>query len=613
MRPVPPCGWIAPWRRSSLPDLALPPAVEDPSPAAQAWRTAGLAAALFAIDPSGLGGVVLRAQVGPVRQRWTALFRTLLPQDIPLRRVPAGVSDDRLIGGLDLTATLRSGRPVAERGLLSEADGGVLVLAMAERLSPSAAARIAVALDTGEVAVERDGLTARMPTRFGVVAEDEGLAEEAPPTVLTERLGLHLDLEGLSQRDLADWPFDLESVTAARKLLPNVRAGGATLEALCATAVALGIASLRAPLQALRAACAAAALNGRTSVEEADSALAATLILAPRATRLPTPAEPEEPGETDAETPAGEAEPRPEDPAAAKDDGEAELSERVLDATAAAIPKGLLDKLKLAGQAPRGPQTTGAAGAAKLSLDRGRPIGARAGRPRSGVRLNLVETLRAAAPWQPLRRAHTTGGKVAIRAEDFRVTRFKQKSETATVFAVDASGSTAFHRLAEAKGAVELLLADCYVRRDQVALLAFRGTGAELLLPPTRSLVRAKRALAALPGGGGTPLAAAIESASALGVTLLRRGITPLLVFLTDGQANIARDGRPGRQQAQADAEKAARHLASQRLSVLLVDTSPRPSEKARALAAAMAALYLPLPQADARKLDAAVRATLAR
>ena len=231
------------------------------------------------------------------------------------------------------------------------------------------------------------------------------------------------------------------------------------------------------------------------------------------------------------------------------------------------------------------------------------------------MRLNLVETLRAAAPWQRLRRAREAerAGRIAIRAEDFRVTRFKQRSETATVFAVDASGSTAFNRLAEAKGAVELLLADCYVRRDQVALLAFRGDSADLLLPPTRSLVRTKRALSGLPGGGGTPLAAGIDAAAALGLDLRRRGITPLLVFLTDGQANIARDGQPGRPQARADAEAAARRLAAQRLTALLIDTSPRPNDKARSLAALMQALYLPLPQADARKLDAAVRATLGR
>ncbi|WP_119169160.1 magnesium chelatase subunit D [Algihabitans albus] len=598
-----------------MPDSAVAPPSEDPPPGLRAWRTAGLAAAVFAIDPRGLGGVVLRAQVGPVRTRWTALLKALLPADLPVRRVPAGISDDRLIGGLDLTATLRSGKPVAEKGLLAEADGGVLVLAMAERLSPAAAARIALTLDSGEVAVERDGLAARLPARFGVVAEDEGLADEAPPVVLTERLGLFLDLERLSLRDLVELPLDAEKVAAARALLSRVEVGEGTLEALCGTAVALGIASLRAPLRALRAACALAALSGRTEVEDADVETAAALVLAPRATRVPMSAQPNEPEE---ETPPSESEPSPEEPRDDSDAGESsepDLSDRVLEAAAAAISRGLLDKLKLAGQGPRGTQTAGTAGVAKLSLRRGRPIGAHAGRPRPGVRLNLVETLRAAAPWQRLRRPGTTGqtgARIAIRAEDFRVTRFKQRSETATIFAVDASGSTAFNRLAEAKGAVELLLADCYVRRDQVALLAFRGSTAELLLPPTRSLVRTKRALAALPGGGGTPLAAGIDAAAGLGIDLLRRGITPLLVFLTDGQANIARDGQPGRPQAREDAEAAARRLANQRLTALLIDTSARPNEKARSLAAVMEALYLPLPQADARKLDAAVRATLA-
>ena len=124
-----------------------------------------------------------------------------------------------------------------------------------------------------------------------------------------------------------------------------------------------------------------------------------------------------------------------------------------------------------------------------------------------GGRLDLIETLRAAAPWQPLRRAEAlrcggpVGAQVLVRAQDFRLRRYQQRQQTTTVFTVDASGSLALHRLAEAKGAVELLLADCYVRRDQVALIAFRCTGAQLLLPPTRSLVRAKRCLAELPGG----------------------------------------------------------------------------------------------------------------
>ena len=136
--------------------------------------------------------------------------------------------------------------------------------------------------------------------------------------------------------------------------------------------------------------------------------------------------------------------------------------------------------------------------------------------------------------------------RILIRKDDFRIARFKQRSETTTIFVVDASGSAALHRLAEAKGAVELLLADCYVRRDQVALIAFRGISAELLLPPTRSLARAKRSLAGLPGGGGTPLAAGLDAAFALADLILRKGQTPTVILLTDGRANVARDGGAG-------------------------------------------------------------------
>ena len=196
----------------------------------------------------------------------------------------------------------------------------------------------------------------------------------------------------------------------------------------------------------------------------------------------------------------------------------------VLEATQASIPPGLLALLQAAGKPVRAGASAGKVGRAQKSTQRGRPVGIFAGKPGGGARPNIVETLRAAAPWQRLRREETARAgapraaqpRVLVRIEDFRVTRFEQRSESTTIFAVDASGSSALHRLAEAKGAIELLLADCYVRRDRVALIAFRGKTAELLLPPTRSLVRAKRSLAGLPGGGGTPLAAALDAAVAL-------------------------------------------------------------------------------------------------
>ena len=356
---------------------------------------------------------------------------------------------------------------------------------------------------------------------------------------------------------------------------------------------------------------------------DGDARVAARLVLGPRATVLPAPPPPEPPPPEEEE----QEEEKPQEP------NEQELQEILLEAAKAAIPAGLLAQLQLAGGKPR-TQSSGKAGMLKQSVMRGRPIGTRAGDPRSGARLNLVETLRVAAPWQRLRQREVAarpprdnaqlvngqlvngqsgnGKRVEVRRDDFRVNRYKQRTETTTIFVVDASGSAALNRLAEAKGAVNLLLADCYVRRDRVALVAFRGTVADLMLPPTNSLVRAKRSLAGLPGGGGTPVAAAIDAAMALADAVKRKGQTPIVIMLTDGRANITRDGKPDRARAEEDAHAAARLMRAARITALLVDMSPRPQAQAQRLAAEMGARYLPLPFADAATLSRAVKSASA-
>ncbi len=153
-----------------------------------------------------------------------------------------------------------------------------------------------------------------------------------------------------------------------------------------------------------------------------------------------------------------------------------QLEDVVLEAAQAAIPPDLLAALSADRLRGARSESSGKAGAAKLSARRGRPIGARSGSLRHG-RLALVDTLRAAAPWQAIRRGAAGARQdcILVRTEDFRVMRFRDRRETTAIFVIDASGSAAMHRLAEAKGAVELLLGDCYARRDNVALVAFRG------------------------------------------------------------------------------------------------------------------------------------------
>ena len=606
-------------------------------------------AALFAVDPVGLGGVALRSPACDNRDQWLALLKSLLPTQTPLRRVPLNINDTALLGGLDLGATLQAGKPIALKGLLSQADGGVLVLAMAERMSLTSAARFGSVLDTGMVALQRDGLDTSAKASLGLVALDEGASDdEQMPAGLADRLAFRL-LMGAQDEDEDGPEWTAQEVLNARERLSQVTIDDEAVQALCAAALALGIDSLRASVFAVRVARAAAALAGSNTVEEEHTGVAARLVLAPRATRLPpaappeneaqdTPAENQEPpknSDSDNKSEPPEPPSKPDAPDAEnKDESNADgdqeeaqdedpglpenLAELVLEAAQAAIPSGLLARLKM-GQLHRAKTpTSGSAGALQKNALRGRPVGARKGEPRAGQRINVLETLRAAAPWQKLRQrqqAPTDGQiqRIVVRKEDFHVTRFRQSGQTTTVFVVDASGSSALNRLAEAKGAVELLLADCYVRRDSVAVLAFRGQTAELILPPTRSLARAKRSLAGLPGGGGTPLAHAIDAAILLADQLRKKGETPIVVLLTDGKGNIARDGRPGRAQAAADALAAATEMRLRGFSTLLVDTSPQAQDAAKNLAQAMGAQYLALPYAGANSLNQAVRAVAGR
>jgi magnesium chelatase subunit D len=516
-----------------------------------------------------------------------------------MRRVPISVDDERLLGGLDLGATLAAGRRIVRNGLLAEADGGVIVLPMAERIAPGVASRIAAAIDTGEVVTERDGVGLRADTRFVTVAFDDGVEDERPPEALLERLAFRFDLSevrglGAGKDDPVSGPVERGDARAFSDSL-----GMSGFELLAASGAALGVDSVRALQFALRAARASAVLHGR-AVGEDDLALGVRLVLVPRATRMPAP--PEEAG----------APPPDRGEGAGKSEGDPQaVEDRVLAAALASLPADVLARLAAGGGRSRNAARGSGGGERRKSPQRGRPAGTRAGIPRGGLRLSLIDTLRAAAPWQRLRGGGSvgSGGRVRIRKDDLRVRRFETRAEALTIFAVDASGSAALARLAEAKGAVELLLGQAYVRRAQVALVAFRGTAAELLLPPTRSLARARRSLSELPGGGGTPIAAGLAAARELAEAARARGRTPFLVVLTDGRANVALDGGTVREAAERDAHAAALAIGASGIATAFVDISPRPRPEGAKLAAAMRARYLPLPKADAHAMHAAVLA----
>ncbi|MBV7266410.1 magnesium chelatase subunit D [Erythrobacter ani] len=545
-------------------------------------QDAALAAQLLLIAPASFGGMALRGS-SPARD----LLVQAMGESGAIRKLPGHIDDERLLGGIDIAASLSAGRPIKQSGLLAEAKGGLLLVPMAERMGDAIAGRLAQALDQGDISL--------------ILLDDGREPDDSPPASLMERCAFHCNLT----HSRAATPINLTAKTALDLGAVDPLEDEA-LEALAATAAALGVHSLRPLLAAGQAARAHAALTGRRVPSQTDLAVAARLVLAPRATQLP-PAEEHQQEDTPADPPQDHGDER-EDTDSKRPDQT--LDEMLVEAAAATIPADLLAQLAK-GQAPRKSSGSGS-GQRRKSGVRGKPLSARPGMPHGGARLALIDTLRAAVPWQAIRRREQPGAErnaILTRKDDLRVRRFEEKAARVTIFAVDASGSAAAARLAEAKGAVELMLAQAYVTRSEVALIAFRGDNAELLLPPTRSLTRARRALAELPGGGGTPLAMGLNAAREAAISVRARGRTASLVFLTDGRGNIAADGAPGRKQAKEDAEAAAKAIAREGIDALVVDISARPGPDAPALADLMQARFLALPRADAKSLHGAISA----
>lgn len=532
---------------------------------------------VLAVDPAGLGGLWLRARVGPAREVVVAALPVL---PLAQKRLHPGLSDEALFGGMDLTATLAAGRPMRSEGLL--AHPAALILTMAERCPAGMAARLAQALD--------------QPGHCLVALDEAAEVGEGLPGALADRLGLFLSLEDVAAGVLV---LDPAALAAARGRLAGVRLPAKARETLTRVALALGIDSLRAVIFALRAARAVAALRGHKGVRREDVSTAAELVFAHRATRFPEATDPQQP-----EPPPPEGEPQPQE-------GVTPPEELMVEAVRALLPADLLDNLAAA-RAARALRGATGAGEARAGNRRGRPLPARPGRPSAEKRLDLVATLRAAVPWQALRRVGAPERLIHLRPSDLRVKRCEEKSDRVLVFAIDASGSSAMARFGEAKGAVELLLGRAYARRDHVALIVFRGAAAELVLSPTRSLVQVKRRLAGVPGGGGTPLAGALQLAEATALRARGRGLSPVVALLTDGRANVALDGTPGRERAEGEAQRAARTLRALGLPGVVIDTAARPQDGLRALAVSMGAVYLALPRADAQRLSVALEAALA-
>ncbi|WP_413717496.1 VWA domain-containing protein [Silicimonas sp. MF1-12-2] len=534
-------------------------------------------AALLSVDPKGLGGVWLRARHGPFREAMIAQLKAIPGAHGRVMPEAGGIE---LFGGIDLTQSLFSGHVVARKGVLDASD--VLWLTRAERMQVGMAGRVATAMDSGLCGTI-------------ILADESSEVDEMPPSALRDRLAFFLS-DQMECPDGAVRVLGRDEIEAARLRIGGLVPPDDLLELAVRITEDLGCRETRPALFLVRAARAIAALEDAAEVNEGHLGEATRLVMPHRA-RLSAEVE-----ETEPQPRVDESEEKNDAGGETREDA---LRDILLDAASVSLPGDLLAHMVVRDRRAAG----SGHGAERTSHTRGRPLPSRPGKPDGRARLDLLATLQAAAPWQKLRNAPP--GRLAIRREDLRVRRYRERSERVLIFVVDASGSAAMARLAEAKGAAEALLSEAYRSRDHVSLITFRGDDAECVLEPTRSLVRAKRLLGGLPGGGTTPLAAALRQSAEQAGLARTKGLTPQIILMTDGRANKALDGSTARETAREDAIRMARWLRLEDIPALVVDSGLRPSADLTEIARILGAETIRLPKGHKASSSEALLAAL--